>query len=86
VADYPAEIYAPTPLIGFGPTNPHLAFFYAATYGGSAGAVTNYRMRASCTSAPGGYIYWTNQTGDSTNAPTCSGTRGPNTILETWES
>jgi hypothetical protein len=52
--------------------------------GGGSTTTTNYRLRASCSSAPGGYIYWVNTTGDNSGQPTCSGTLGPTFIVDTW--
>jgi len=44
-----------------------------------------YKLRASCSSSPTGYIHWTNTTGDDTGQPACGGTLGPSIIIRTWE-
>jgi hypothetical protein len=43
-----------------------------------------FKMRAACSTAPGGYIYWINNTGDNTNQPGCGGTLGLSYILDEW--
>jgi hypothetical protein len=65
------------------PTTP--AEFVLKVAGASA-TVVNYLLRASCSSAPDGYIFWQNTTGDNTGQPTCSGTLGPTFIMSYWES
>ncbi len=43
-----------------------------------------YYLRASNTTAPGGYIYWINRTGDNAGRPNRPGTTGPTFIVATW--
>lgn len=45
---------------------------------------TWYKLRASCTSEPSGYITWINTTGDNSGIPTCGGVLGPTTIVAQW--
>lgn len=43
-----------------------------------------YKLRASCSTSPSGFITWVNTTGDNTGQPGCSGTLGPTIIVDTW--
>lgn len=51
---------------------------------GNQPCVTYYKMQASCTTSPNGYITWVNTTGDNTGAPPCAGIQGPSVIVSTW--
>lgn len=57
---------------------------------GSGGATTTrwYKLRASCTTAPGGYVEWMNTTGDNSFRPACGGggTLGETIIVDTWDA
>lgn len=48
--------------------------------GGNTG-VAHYKLRASCTTAPSGYIEWYNATGDDQGKPACAGTLGETIIV-----
>lgn len=43
-----------------------------------------YKLRASCTASPSGFITWVNTSGDNTGQPGCAGTLGPTFIVDTW--
>lgn len=45
---------------------------------------TYYKMAATCSSSPSGYVTWVNTTGDDLGQPTCGGTLGPSFIVSTW--
>ena len=47
---------------------------------------TYYKLRASCTASPSGYITWVNTTGDDTGKPSCAGTLGPTVIIDQWQA
>lgn len=46
--------------------------------------VRYYKLQASCTTSPSGFITWVNTTGDNTGRPGCSGTLGPTNIVDSW--
>lgn len=49
------------------------------------GSRTRYfKLRASCTASPSGFVTWVNTSGDNTGQPSCSGTLGPTIIVDTW--
>lgn len=50
----------------------------------AAAAATYYKMQASCTSSPTGYITWVNTTGDNQGRPDCSGTLGDTVEVARW--
>lgn len=48
------------------------------------GQVTYYKMQATCSSSPSGYISWVNTTGNDQGRPACLGIVGPSVIAAQW--
>ncbi len=57
-------------------------FYDVSTY--QLQPVMYYALRATSSTAPSGYIFWQNTTGDNTGRPNPPGTIGPTSILATW--
>lgn len=50
----------------------------------AAAAATYYKMQASCTTSPTGYITWVNTTGDNQGRPVCGGILGDTVEVARW--